>query len=253
MEIAGQGDGEALVLLHGFGGDGSVWDAVKAGLPAGLQMITVDLPGHGGSLNSDGRGGAGRMAKAILAGLDAAGVDQFHVAGHSMGGAVSALIAMRAGSRVKSLTLVAPGGIAKEINAELLARFSKAKSEAEMRACLSEMSGPGFAVPQAVIERAMAARLRPGAMDALGETYQAMFPDGPAEGQGVLPGDALAALQMPVAVIWGTEDAVLPCPKPTALPASFAFNVLPGLGHMLPEEAPDAVMRVLEQALAERG
>ena len=119
-----------------------------------------------------------------------------------MGGAVSALIAMRAGSRVKSLTLVAPGGIAKDINAALLARFSKAKSEAEIRACLSEMSGPGFSVPQAAIERAMVARARPGAMDALGETYQAMFPDGPAEGQGVLPGDALAALQMPVAVIW---------------------------------------------------
>jgi pimeloyl-ACP methyl ester carboxylesterase len=50
-------------------------------------------------------------------------------------------------------------------------------------------------------------------------------------------------------VIWGTGDTVLPCPKPSALPASFAFNVLPGLGHMLPEEAPDAVVRVLLGAL----
>ena len=51
-----------LVLLHGFGGDGSAWDAVKAELPDTVRVITVDLPGHGGSLNSDGRGGAGRMA-----------------------------------------------------------------------------------------------------------------------------------------------------------------------------------------------
>ncbi|MBC7282522.1 alpha/beta fold hydrolase [Hoeflea sp.] len=250
MEISGSETGVPLVLLHGFGGDGSAWDAVRAHLPGSLRVITVDLPGHGGSLNSDGRGGAGRMAKAILAGLDEAGFAQFHLAGHSMGGAVAALIAMRAGDRVTSLTLVAPGGMAREINVDLLGRYAKASTEAEISACLAEMAGPGFAVPQAVIERFVAARSRPGALQALDETYRAMFPAGPAEGQGVLPADALAALSMPVAVIWGTEDRVLPCPNPQALPASFAFSVLPGLGHMLPEQAPDAVVRVLTQAVS---
>jgi pimeloyl-ACP methyl ester carboxylesterase len=48
--------------------------------------------------------------------------------GHSMGGAVSALIAMRAPDRVKSLTLVAPGGMAREINADLLDRYARAAS-----------------------------------------------------------------------------------------------------------------------------
>ena len=250
MDISGPDAGAPLVLLHGFGGDGSVWDAVRALLPGTPRVVTVDLPGHGGSLQSEGRGGAGRMAKAILAGLDAAGLAEFHLVGHSMGGAVAALIAMRVGERVKSLTLVAPGGMAPEINADLLGRYAKASTEAEISACLAEMAGPGFDVPQAVIDRFVAARARPGALQALDETYQAMFPAGPAEGQGVLPEDQLAALAMPVAVIWGTEDKVLPCPKPSALPASFAFSVLPGLGHMLPEEAPDAVVRVLAQAVS---
>jgi pimeloyl-ACP methyl ester carboxylesterase len=249
LDISGPETGTPLVLLHGFGGDGSAWDAVKAALPDTVRVIAVDLPGHGGSLDADGRGGAGRMAKAILAGLDAAGVGAFHLAGHSMGGAVSALIAMRAPERVKSLTLVAPGGMAKDINAGLLERYAKATTEAEIRACLGEMSAPGFATSGAVVDHFVAARSKPGQLEALDATYQAMFPDGPAGGQGVLPGDALAALAMPVAVIWGTDDKVLPCPSPSALPASFAFNVLPGLGHMLPEEAPDAVVRVLVQAL----
>jgi pimeloyl-ACP methyl ester carboxylesterase len=249
MEFSGPESGTPLVLLHGFGGDGSAWDAVKAELPDTVRVITVDLPGHGGSLDSDGRGGAGRMAKAILAGLDAAGVTSFHLAGHSMGGAVSALIAMRAPDRVKSLTLVAPGGMAKEINADLLDRYARARSADEIGACLDEMSAPGFTTPPAVVDHFVAARAKPGQTEALDETYRAMFPNGPEEGQGVLPGDALAALTMPVAVIWGTGDTVLPCPKPSALPASFAFNVLPGLGHMLPEEAPDAVARVLTEAV----
>ncbi|MCY0096219.1 alpha/beta fold hydrolase [Hoeflea ulvae] len=250
MEFSGPEVGTPLVLLHGFGGDHSAWDAVKALMPETTRIIAVDLPGHGGSLDAEGRGGAGRMAKAILAGLDAAGVGRFHLAGHSMGGAVSALMAMRAPDRVASLTLVAPGGIAREINAGLLARYAKATSEAEIRACLKEMSAPGFVATDAVVEHFVAARSKPGQLEALNETYLAMFPDGPGKGQGVLPGEALAALGMPVAVIWGTGDTVLPCPKPPALPANFAYSVLPGLGHMLPEEAPDAIVRVLEQALA---
>ena len=250
MDISGAAGGTPLVLLHGFGGDGSAWDAVKPELPGSLRVITVDLPGHGGSLESDGRGGAGKMAKAILAGLDAAGVTDFHLAGHSMGGAVSALIAMRAPARVKSLTLVAPGGMASDINADLLARYARATSEAEVRECLDAMSAPGFVTSDGVVAHFVAARARPGQSEALDETYRAMFPEGPEQGQGVLPGDMLAALAMPVFVIWGTADTVLPCPKPSALPASFAFSVLPELGHMLPEEAPEAVAGVLAQAVA---
>lgn len=249
MDFSGAETGTPLVLLHGFGGDGSAWDAVKAELPGKVRVITVDLPGHGGSLNSDGRGGAGRMAKAILAGLEAAGVTAFHLAGHSMGGAVSALMAMRAPDRVRSLTLVAPGGMAREINASLLERYARATSVDEIRACRDEMAAADYVTPDAVVDHCVAMRSRAGQIEALDETYRAMFPDGPEQGQGVLPGDALAALKMPVAVIWGTGDTVLPCPKPSALPASFAFNVLPGLGHMLPEEASDAVVRVLAGAL----
>ncbi|MDF1609724.1 alpha/beta fold hydrolase [Hoeflea sp. YIM 152468] len=253
IDISGPEDGIPLVLLHGFGGDGSAWDAVRAGLPGTVRVITVDLPGHGGSLHAEGRGGAGRMAKAILAGLAETGVDSFHLAGHSMGGAVSALMAMRAPDRVRSLTLVAPGGMASAINARLLARYAKATSAAEIRACLTEMSAPGFVTSQAVIDHVAAARSQPGVLAALDEVYQAMFPNGPDEGQGVLPAAALAALAMPVLVIWGTQDPVLPCPKPSALPASFAYSVLPELGHMLPEEAPDAIIRVLGQALTSGG
>lgn len=252
MIASGAADGAPLVLLHGFGGTMSAWDRVTESLPADLKIIRIDLPGHGGSLHAEGRGGAGRMAKAILAELDAIGIEDFHVAGHSMGGAVAALIAMRAGTRVRSLSLVAPGGMAREINADLLARYAKAASETEIRSCLAEMSAPGFAAAQETVDQVVADRARPGALEALAETYQAMFPEGAEKGQGVLPSDALAALEMPVFVIWGLADKVLPCPSPVVLPATFAFSVLPEAGHMLPEEAPEMVAHMLAQAAAQR-
>lgn len=249
MMSSGPAAGVPFLLLHGFGGSGAAWDAVIAAMPDTIRTVAVDLPGHGGSLDAEGRGGAGRMAKAILAGCDQAGIGDFHLAGHSMGGAVAALIAMRAGTRVKSLTLVAPGGMAREINASLLARYAKAATVDEIRACLEEMSAPGFVPPRQAIDRFVADRARPGALAALDETYQAMFPDGPENGQGVLPGDALAAFTMPVRVIWGDADTVLPCPQPGHLPASFEFEVLAGMGHMLPEEAPEVLARALAAAV----
>lgn len=249
MIRSGAPEGVPLVLLHGFGGSGAAWNAVLAALPDTIGTIAVDLPGHAGSLDAEGRGGAGRMAKAILAGLDQVGIEDFHLAGHSMGGAVAALIAMRAGARVKSLTLVAPGGMAPEINAGLLARYAGAATHAEIRGCLEEMSAPGFDISSSVVDNFVSDRARPGALAALDQTYKAMFPDGPDNGQGVLPVDALAALAMPVQVLWGDADVVLPCPSAGSLPAMFDFEVLPGLGHMLPEEAPRMVASALARVL----
>lgn len=245
ITVSGPASGVPIVFLHGFGGLSSTWDEVIAGLGADQPVATMDLPGHGGSLNSDGRGGAGRMAKAILAGLGARGIARFHLCGHSMGGAVAALIAMRAPEQVASLTLVAPGGMAPEINAELLGRYAKAAGEAEIRALWAEMATPGFVWPDAAVVEQVEARAVPGAMDALEETYASMFPTGAANGQGVIPHQQLSALAMPVAVIWGGDDHVVPCPGPAGLPVNFALSLLPGLGHMLPEEAPDAIVRVL--------
>ncbi|PWV97559.1 pyruvate dehydrogenase E2 component (dihydrolipoamide acetyltransferase) [Hoeflea marina] len=242
---SGPASGVPIVFLHGFGGLGSSWDAVIAALGDRQPAVTVDLPGHGGSLHAEGRGGAGRMAKAIAAGLEGRGLARFHLCGHSMGGAVAALIALRAPERVASLTLIAPGGMAPEINAELLGRYAQAENEAEIRALWTEMAAPGFDWPADQIAAQAAARRAPGAMAALGETYASMFPAGPDQGQGVIPQAQLAALDMPVAVIWGGDDHVVPCPGPAGLPASFALSLLPGHGHMLPEEAAGAIVRVL--------
>lgn len=99
-----------LVLLHGFGGIGSAWAPVIERLDPDLPLVVYDLPGHGASLDAEGVGHAGVMAKAILEDLDRRGLSSFHLCGHSMGGAVASLVALKAADSVRSLTLLAPGG-----------------------------------------------------------------------------------------------------------------------------------------------
>ena len=202
-----------LVLIHGFGGSAAAWDAVKFHLPESQPVIAYDLPGHRHSLQSEGRGGAGKMAKAILADLDARGLTSFHLAGHSMGGAVASLIAMRAGGKVLSLTLLAPGGMG----------------------------------PEEVVSGLAADRAVPGALEALQETYAAMFTEqtSPIRAQGVLPMDLMDQLQCKVTVIWGEDDAVLPFHQMDRLPVKFEKIHLAGTGHMLLDETPQRVAAVL--------
>ena len=239
-----------LVLLHGFGGSHRVWDAVRNALGNAVSTLALDLPGHGDSLNADGRGGAGRMAKAIHVALEDRDLASWHLAGHSMGGAVAALIALRAPNKSRSLTLVAPGGMTPAINAGLLGRFASVTGKGELAAVLADLSAPDAEPEADVLEWMHHQRCRAGALEALQATYSAMFPVGPEKGQGVIPHTQLAGLTMPVSVLWGSEDQVLPCPLPGQLPDNFSLTVLAGHGHMLPETAPEETAVLLRQQAA---
>jgi Predicted hydrolases or acyltransferases (alpha/beta hydrolase superfamily) len=247
LKRIGARGGPPLVLLYGFGGTMATWDAVVPLVGTKIDIVLADLPGHGDSLHADGRGGAGRMAKALLAALSAAGIERFHLAGHSMGGAVAMLMALREPPRVLSLSLVAPGGMAPEIDATLLGEFAGARTPEAVHAVLKRMVAPAYAWDDAAIAAVAASRDRPGAVEALTETYVAMFPDGPERGQGTLPRGELEKLTMPVGLLWGDADTVLPHPRPDGVPANFRLTTIAGAGHMLPEEVPQAVADLISQ------
>ncbi len=243
-EIAGDlGAQTPVVLIHGFGGSAAGWNHVRALLPDDIPVIAYDLPGHRHSLAADGRGGAGRMAKAILADLQARGISVFHLAGHSMGGAVAALIAMRAGSKVQSLTLVCPGGMGPEINAHALEHFAMATSRNELAISMAPMFAEGFDIPAALIAGLAIERAEPGAKDALTEIYAAMFAEATSSilAQGTLPMELLESLDCPATVIWGDADAILPIQQMAHMPDNFVKVRVKGAGHMLLEEAPRRV------------
>lgn len=243
----GQGQGPVLALLHGFGASHASWDHIAAGLSGTAETIAYDLPGHGASLDAPGAGQAKVAARTILADMSDKGLDRFHVAGHSMGGAVAALMALAAPDRIASLTLLAPGGFGEAINGALLRRYAAAAGEAELAASLAAMSGPGAKVLPWHLSPHLAARARPGQIGKLAEIVGMIARD---DRQGVIPRESLARLSMPVSILWGTEDPVLPYAQTTGLPPDFELRPLPGAGHMLIEETPDAVLETIRSRLA---
>ncbi|GHD11934.1 alpha/beta fold hydrolase [Tianweitania populi] len=235
---------KTIVLLHGFGGFHGVWSEIQPGLVQGAGVLAYDLPGHHRSLSYPNAGPAGVAVKAILADLQARGITRAHFVGHSMGGAIASLIGLRAPEVAESLTLLAPGGFGPEINADLLRRYGAATNADELRSCLNEMSAPGFAMPTKCVVGLAASRGARGQREKLVEIAAAITKG---ERQGEIPRDMLATLTMPVTVVWGTEDTVLPFSQTQDLPLNFKLEVLAGRGHMLMEEARETVLRIIRR------
>lgn len=236
-----------VVFVHGFGANHGVWDALAAQLAKNARTLAYDLPGHGLSLKVAGAGSAKYAARAILADLSRRGVESAHVVGHSMGGAVATLMALAEPQRVASLTLLAPGGFGPEINGPLLRRYAEVTDRDEIRACLAAMSGEGAVVTDDALRPYLAMRGKPGQKKKLVEIAAAITQG---DRQGVIPRELLETLSMPVTVLWGTGDPVLPFAQTGDLPAHFTLHAVEGAGHMLVGEAPERVHEAIRANLA---
>ena len=236
----------AMVLLHGFGGGCDDWYDIQPDLSRDGLVLAYDLPGHGRSLAHAAAGNASAMAKAILADLAERGIERAHVAGFSMGGAVACLMGLRAPDRVASLTLLAPGGFGPFINGPLLHRFATPASADELRAAMNDMAAPGYAFETKYVAALAALRGIPGQPAILDKIWGMIARDSK---QGEIPRATLATLSMPVTVVWGTADPMLPYSQSENLPAAFELVTLPGAGHMLPVEARKAVTAAIRKTV----
>lgn len=240
--IASGNGPETIVLVHGFAGCAEMWRPVMRLLPKSVRVIAYDLPGHAGSLDFPGAGSAKVATQAIQDDLTRRGVAKAHFVGHSMGGAFAALLAIASPDRVASLTLLAPGGFGDEINGRLLARYAVARKPAEISRCLEGMFGWSSPIPDETIEILAKMRAKRRQVDFLAGLASKIARNGK---QGAIPREQLATLTMPVAVLWGTLDGVLPYHQSQDLPPGFTLHTAPAIGHMLGEEVPELVAGVI--------
>ena len=239
----------ALLLIHGTGASTAWWDPVVPRLAGAYRVIRVDLPGHGRSSSPAGGYDIPAQARRAGAALDRLGAGRVTVIGHSTGGSVATALAEQRPDKVAALALIdmgpsldaaAPEGLLVRL---LLARFPgrllwRLRSEATIRKALSSAFTRPVDIPGAIIEAA------------LGMTHRALA--GTARGaldymrQRSLP-DRLAALGVPVLVIFGTEDARYPSSSAAAyhvVPGA-RVELLPGVGHTPMMEDPQATGTLL--------
>ncbi|KQU92835.1 acetoin dehydrogenase, partial [Mesorhizobium sp. Root102] len=204
---AGLAGEEAVVFLHGFGGDLSTWLFNQAAVSETLHTIAVDLPGHGGSSPIVGDDLLARIVAAVEGALQAVAPGRIHLVAHSFGGAVAAAIAANQPARVASLTLIAPIGLGKTMSRDFLTDFIAAERRRPLQSVLERL----FADPSKITSDMVEGTLRFKRLESVPEALTAIadiIADDNGQRQAI--GDKLAKLPCPVLLIWGDQDQVVP-------------------------------------------
>jgi pyruvate dehydrogenase E2 component (dihydrolipoamide acetyltransferase) len=242
----GEGDGTPVVLIHGFGSDHAAWLFNHEALAEGRVVYALDLPGHGGSEKAVKDGSVAGLATAVVAFLDAVEVKKAHLVGHSLGGAIIAHIAATHPDRVASLSLVAPAGIAGTINQGFIDGFLQESRARKLRPVIELLVADPSMVTADMVEDVLKFKRLDGATEALTAIAAANFSGGK---QSASLRDALAGAKVPVQVIVGESDQILPASGADGLPASVTVHRLAAVGHLPHMEKSAEVNRLVAAIL----
>jgi pimeloyl-ACP methyl ester carboxylesterase len=247
------GHGPAVVLLHGYVGDGeATWRPQLEALTDEFTVIAWDPPGAGASADPPASFGMAGYASCLAGFVAELGLERPHLVGLSFGGALAIACAGRHPGLARSLVVVSgyagwrgslPADVADQRLAQALTLSELAPSDLE-QTLLPTM----FAVqPAADDVQRFAATLR--AFHPAG--FRAMAEASAEDLRGVLP-----MIRVPTLLVYGDEDRRAPLPVAEHLRAAISGSdlvVLRGLGHVCNLEAPDAFNDVVRAWLARYG
>lgn len=240
----GEGDGPPLLLLHGYGGDINIWVFNQEALAAERTVYALDLPGHGGSTKNVGEGDLASLVDVVSGFMDAMGIEKAHVFGHSMGGAVAGSLAIKQPERVESLALIASAGLGKEINGDYIEGFIAANRRKEMKNALTLLFADPDLVNRQLVNDVIKFKRLDGVDEALRKLADKLFPGGE---QADVPD--ISNVEVPMLVVWGRDDKVLPVAHSENVPDHARVEVLESSGHMPQMESAGAVNRVIGEFL----
>lgn len=239
-ELKGQGKGPPVVLVHGLGGSANGFSRVL--FPLGKRFSRVlapDLPGHGFSGDfCAGPGCVQGQFDTLRAWVEQVVGEPAFVVGNSLGGAMSVNLASEAPALVRALGLVAPAGAAlsEEVFDALLSSF--AVETAEQARALTRRLFHKAPLPLLLLSQEMRKFYATPAV-------QALTADARATRASLTP-QALQGLTMPVLLLWGGSERLLPSETldyfRSHLPAHAQVHVVKGFGHVPQMERPDELV-----------
>ena len=251
VRYADRGFGDSVVLLlHGFGGDLDNWMFNLDSLAEKHRLLALDLPGHGQSVKTNVDPSLSGMATFVRKFLDVLSVSSVHVVGHSMGGAIAMQLASDSPETVKSLGLICSAGLGPDINSDYLRGFVEAQSQQELKLVLQQLFVDESLVNLQLVNDLLNYKRIDGveaSLNALSETLISA-------GEQTFLTDNIVASGIPVLVIWGKQDRIIPVSHAQNYSAAggscVEVEIFDSAGHMVQMEKAYEVNRSLLNFLA---
>ena len=236
------GQGETIVFVHGSGLNTRMWDKQRDSLRSSMEVVLVDLPGHGKS-SGDGCDSVEEYRDEVYGVIRRLDVGRCYLAGHSLGGAVALSLALSYRDVVTGLVLIGTGaklkvlpqileGIKKDkehtLNSIVTLAFSKRASPALKKEAFDEM----MRCRAEVIYKDFNACDRFNIMD------------------------SIASLMVPALIVCGTDDSLTPLKYSLYLNEAMQGSklvLIEDAGHMVMREKPEEVNRAVEEFTRVRG
>ena len=242
-----QGEGgETVLLIHGFGGDLDNWLFNIDALAAESTVVALDLPGHGPSPTPIPDPSVPGLAAAVVEFMDAAGVASAHLVGHSLGGAIALAVAVSAPARARSVSLVCSAGLGPEINREYIDGFVSSGSRRQLKPVLENLFADAGLVNRSLVDGVLRYKRLDGVTESLQALADGVFPGG---AQSWVEPGGIAGLDVPVLVVWGAEDRIVP-PAHADAAAGATVEIVEGAGHMVQMEASPRVNALITAHVA---
>ncbi len=234
-----------VVLVHGIASRARQWEQVMGALGSTCHVLAPDLLGHGDSAKPRGDYSLGAHACGIRDLMAALGHDRVTVVGHSLGGGIAMQFAYQFPERAERLALVSAGGLGPEVSPVLRAATLPG-AEAVLPLIASSwvraagarvgrlLDGAGVAVSPGVVAalEGFASLGDPATREAFVHTARAVLD---VRGQRVDARDRLyLAAHLPLLVVWGARDAIIPLRHGTGLAAQVPaarLEVFAASGH----------------------
>jgi pimeloyl-ACP methyl ester carboxylesterase len=243
------GTGKPVMLVHGFGEDGNVWDKQVEFLKDKCYLIVPDLPGSGRSEMIDDMSMEG-MAEVLHSIIHEENIDKWAVVGHSMGGYITLALVETYWNHVNAFGLFHSSAFAdteekKEIRKKGIEFIKKNGAFEFLKTATPNLFSPNSKsqIPNSINQ--FIETLKDFSPDSLVVYYNAMMkrPDRTS---------VLKNSKNPILFVAGEHDNAIPLNdilKQCHLPEKSYFHVLKKSGHMGMMEEPENANRILEEFL----
>jgi (E)-2-((N-methylformamido)methylene)succinate hydrolase len=245
-----EGQGPAVLLIHGVGADGTSWDRIAKDLRPRFQVLRLDLRGHGRSAPIEGPLSLDDFVQDVVDVLTTCGRASAHIVGFSLGGIIAQAMALHHPDKVDGLVLLsAVAGRTPAERERVRQRLEVLRSDG-----ISAITGaaqvrwftPAFIVRHPEIVQRRMEQLRQNHPESYAAAYTVFSTSD--------LGEQLHAISKPTLIATGEHD---PGSNPRMAEymhrqiAGSRLEILPGLRHSILLEAPAVVSRLLLDFLSE--